>query len=244
MDRQKLLAHLLNKLNITESELNKHREFYNNHFNEYENDVYLDPKTRLVHLLNFWEKGLWFNERFTLLFKHFDKYRVLIDFGYGLPYLALSLVENNQLDKLPRQIFIDKYQSAEDVTKEILSYLNLNATFITESIESKEVFDELEKQALPEEKLFVALETIEHLDKLEEFWNNLKRFSGSDIIISLPVGPKIPSHTLYFKTEEEVRNYLSEYLDIKDEYIAQPQKSEGRDLDQYKVFSCLGTIKN
>jgi len=243
MNRQDLFKHLLNKLGITQEDVDNHRDFYNNNFDKYENDVYLDPKTRLVHLLNFWEENLWFNERFTLLFKHFNKYEVIIDFGYGLPYLAILLAEQNKLASLPQQVFIDKYQSAEDVSKEILSYLNLDAVFITKSIESREAFEELKKQNLPEKKLFVALETIEHLDNPEEFWNNLKSFSGSDIIISLPVGPKIPSHTLFYKNVEEVREYLSQYLEIKEEHIAQPQQMDGRGLDDYKAFSCLGTIK-
>lgn len=243
MDRSQLVTYLLEKLNLTQTEVDKHREFYNNHFTEYENDVYLDPKTRLVHLLNFFEENLWFNERFNLLFKHYDNYEALIDFGYGLPYLAITLAEKNDSNSLPKQIFVDKYQSAEDVSKEILSYLNLEATFITKGIESEEVFKDLRALNLPNKKLFVALETIEHLDNPEEFWSNLKDFQGSDFIVSLPVGPKIPSHTLFFNTVEEVREYLSKYLNIKDEHIAQPKGKDGRDLDQYKVFSCLGNIK-
>ncbi len=243
MNRQELFSYLLNKLSITQEEVDKHRDFYNNHFNEYENDVYLDPKTRLVHLLNYWEENLWFNERFTLLFKHFNNYEVIIDFGYGLPYLAISLAEQNKLSELPKQVFIDKYQSAKDVSKEITSYLKLDAAFITTSIESTESFDEIKKLNLPNKKLFVALETIEHLDKPEDFWNNLKQFKGNDLIISLPVGPKIPSHTLFFGSTEEVKTYLSSYLEIKDEHIAQPSQQEGRGLDEYKVYSCLGNIK-
>lgn len=243
MDRKKLVDFLLKGLNLTQEEVDKHREFYNNHFNEYENDVYLDSKTRMVHLLNFWEENLWFNERFNLFFKHYDNYEAIIDFGYGLPYLAIALAEKNELNRLPKQIFVDKYQSAEDVSKEILSYLKLEATFITKGIESEEVFKDLGALDLPNKKLFVALETIEHLNNPEQFWSNLKYFQGSDFIVSLPVGPKIPSHTLFFGSVEEVREYLSKYLDIKDEHIAQPKGKEGRDLDQYKVFSCLGNIK-
>jgi hypothetical protein len=154
MNRDSLFSFLLEKFEISRDEVLSHQEFYNNHFQEYENEVYEDVKTRLVHLLNFWQDGFWFNERFSLLFKHFSEYEAIVDFGYGLPYLSLRLAESDQSSAVPRQVFVDKYQSAETVSREILGYLGQKAQFITETIESPKVFEKLSQLNLPAKKLF------------------------------------------------------------------------------------------
>jgi hypothetical protein len=50
MNKEALLNHLLRKFAVSTADLARHRDYYNNHFTEYENDIYDDVKTRLVHL--------------------------------------------------------------------------------------------------------------------------------------------------------------------------------------------------
>jgi len=243
MKNRELYEKLLSKFSLSESSVDEHRNYYNSSFDSYDNDIYADNKTRFVHLLNFWEKDSWLNNRFNLVFGNYSKYDEIIDLGFGLPYLALRLNESGELEKLPKQIFVDSYQSAVDVSKEILNILNIEAEFILGNIESEEVFAQLKNRSKGEKKLIVSLETIEHLKSPEKFWENLKMFTGSDCIFSLPIGPEIPSHHSFFESEQDVRDYLSQYIDIEKENMSSPSKVSGKGSDEYKIMSVLGKIK-
>ena len=39
------------------------------------------------------------------------------------------------------------------------------------------------------------------------------------MVLSLPIGPKIPSHNIFFINEDTVKNYVEQYLKIKDSKI-------------------------
>ncbi|GEM_PF-3784937 len=232
-----LLTQLMKKFQISKEEFEKHKEYYNNHFEEYNNEIYQDLKTRLVHLSNFFEKN-WFNKRYNLLLQKYYLFDCIVEIGFGLPYLPLKIKKN----KLPTLIYSDIYESAINVSKEILKNIGKSADFIKGDIEKEKTW-RLIKEKINGKTLLVCIEVLEHLKKQNYFFENAKKLNPSKIIISLPIGPKIPSHHSFFQTEKEARNYLQDYMIIEEENIIKPTDKSNRDIDKYKNVIVFGRLK-
>lgn len=241
MDKEKLLSYLLERFGVTEDELKAHRLFYNNHFDEYENDVYEDIRTRLVHLQNFWESGLWFNQRYDLLFKHYRSFDQVIELGFSLPYIQMRSLENKPA---PKFLLVDYYQSAIQVAEAILDYLQARDTkLLRADIQSDPGWAGIRANLIEGARLFVAIETVEHLSHPEVLWKNIGHLAGDKMIMSLPVGPAIPSHHLISTSEKQALDYISQYLEVEENQVISPKGNLGRGLDEYKVIIVYGTIK-
>lgn len=66
---------------------------------------------------------------------------------------------------------------------------------------------------------------------------------SSKIIISLPIGSKIPSHHSFFETEKEAKEYLENYMIIEEEEIIKPSGKLKGDIDKYKDLIIYGRLK-
>ena len=232
------LSKYLEVLNIDQSDFDKFFDFYNNSFNEYGNEVYDDIKSRLVHLRYFLENS-WWNSRFNLLWKHFSTYSQIIDLGFSVPYLPIHLALNGNLNHVPKLLYVDGSETSKKLGKVILKDLNIESNFIVGDLQSDDTWKQIGKNIEGERILFTSFETIEHLNRPEDFWRNISKYRSSDIIISLPIGPKIPSHSSCFENTNQVKEYISQYLDIKEEIVFEG-KSHG---SNYSIYTCLGTIK-
>lgn len=233
----KELEEYLNKLSVQKASFDGFFSFYNNQFSEYGNEVYDDIRSRLVHLKYFLENS-WWNSRFHFLFKYFDRYYQVIDLGFSVPYLPLYLESRGILNKVPKLIYVDGNDTSEKLAKIILTQLGVSADFIVGDLQELSIWKEIQRLISPNKKLFTSFETIEHLEHPEKFWGNVKIFAGSDIILSLPIGPKIPSHATSFKSIDEVERYLEPYLTIKEERVF-----SGKEHDSvYEIYTCLGNI--
>lgn len=242
MDTQ-LLNKLKKTFNLSSKEIEQHREYYNNHFDKYGNEIYEDTKTRFVHLLNFWDRTNWFNKRFNLLFKNYSSFTEIIEIGFGLPYLPLYLKRKNILNTCPHLILIDKYDSARLITEQILKEIKVHVDIITSDIETENTFREIKKYQKTEDSLLVAIEVVEHLKNPEKFWNLAKKISPKKIIVSLPIGPKISSHNLVFRKELEARKYLKKYIVIEKEELISPKVKNIGKIDDYKSLIVYGKLK-
>lgn len=238
--KKDLLNHLMKKLQISKEEFEKHKEYYNNHFEEYDNEIYQDVKTRLVHLSNFFEKN-WFNKRYNLLFKKYHLFDCIVEIGFGLPYLSLK-IKKDKLIELPTLIYVDIYKSAINVSKEILKKLGTKAQFIKGDIEEKKTWETI-KEKIHGEILIVGIEVLEHLREPNYFWKNAKKLKPSKIMVSLPIGPKIPSHNSFFETEKEARDYLEKHMIIEEEELIKPPNKSNKDIDKYKDIIVFGKLK-
>jgi hypothetical protein len=230
----------MKKFKISEEAFKKHKKYYNNQFDKYDNEIYQDIKTRLVHLDNFSERN-WFNKRYNLLFKKYPLFDYIVEVGFGLPYLYLR-TEKERLNELPSLIYVDIYESALKVSKEIIKNLGRNADFIKGDIEEEETWD-LIKEKINGKTLLVGIEVLEHLKNPNYFWENAKKLNPSKIIISLPIGPKISSHHSFFLTEKKARDYLEKYIIIEDENIIKPLNKSKRSINEYKDIIVYGKLK-
>jgi hypothetical protein len=198
-----LLKTLMKKFGVSKKDFDKHKEYYNNHFEDYDNEIYEDVKTRLVHFGNFFDNN-WFNKRYGLLQEKYALFDCIIEVGFGLPYLPLKIKKEEEIE-LPKLVYVDKYSSAIEVSKLILDKLKVNAKLIKSDIGEMPFWSNLiiEKRG---KTLLVCIEVLEHLKNPEKFWINAKKLNPSKILISLPISPKIPSHHSFFKNvkEEEI----------------------------------------
>ncbi|MEN9614190.1 MAG: hypothetical protein RLZZ347_497 [Candidatus Parcubacteria bacterium] len=234
-----LVEYLSKQFSISKEDFEKFFHFYNEKFDSYGNEVYEDVRVRLVHLKYFLE-GSWWNNRFYFLWKYFHRYEQIIDIGFSVPYLPLYLDKVGRLAELPKLLYIDGNETSKKVSEVILKRLEVTAEYITGDIEDEMLWDAVALQSeSSKDTVLCAFETIEHLSHPEIFWNHVKRFSGKDIMLSLPIGPKIPSHHSFFATEQEVESYLSTYIGIKERKVF-VGKSEG---SSYSIYTCIGAIK-
>lgn len=179
-----------------------------------------------------------------MLLEKFGEFDQIVELGFGLPYLHLYLAERGELDKMPSTVLVDYYASAVDVSREIMKYLGVENTNVFQSdIQDPKAWDMIRSSYIDGRRLFVAIEIIEHLKTPEAFWKGIKRFSGDDIILSLPVGPAIPSHQLVLSTIEEAEEYVEKYVDITEKRILTPDEKQGDGLDDFKVLVVQGVIK-
>jgi len=169
--KKTLLDNLMRKFQVSKEEFQKHKDYYNNHFKEYGNEIYQDVKTRLVHLQNFFEIN-WFNKRYNLLFEKYSFFDCIVEVGFGLPYLPLK-TKRSKLKELPSLIYVDMYESAIKVSKEILKNLGTNADFINGNIEEKKTWEKI-KDNIKGKTLIVAIEVLEHLKNPIGFWENVQ----------------------------------------------------------------------
>lgn len=228
----------LESLSIGEKSFTDFFDFYNNDFNHYGNEVYEDIRSRLTHLKYFLENS-WWNNRFHFLWIYFARYSQIVDLGFSVPYLPLHLNQENKLKETPQLLYVDGNDTSKKLAQNILTELGIKAQFVIGDLENDTTWNSIEENLTREKVLFTSFETIEHLNNPEKFWKHLKNHAGSDMIISLPIGPKIPSHQSFFENKEQVYSYISQYLEIKEKKIF-----DGKDHgSNYSIYTCLGIIK-
>lgn len=232
------LKNLLDRFSISEAQFNAFSSFYTDDYENYGNQVYDDLKVCLVHLREFLNDS-WWNNRFHFLWKYFNRYEQIIDIGYSVPYLPIRLALQNRLAELPALLYVESNPHAEKLARAVLEQLGISAEFLLGNLEEENVWQHIEQHSIEGKKLFSAFEVIEHLNEPEKFWVHLKTFHGSTMILSLPIGPKIPSHHLVFNNAEEVETYLSQYLNVTESKVFDGAKQGSK----FSIFTAVGTVK-
>lgn len=228
----------LKDVSIDEKSFDGFFSFYNDEYDKYGNEVYEDVRSRLTHLKYFLENS-WWNSRFHFLWKYFKRYSQIVDLGFSVPYLPLHLNQEKRLGEAPQLLYVDGNDTSQRLAQIILTGLEVQAQFIVGDLENSVTWNSINKSLVSGKTLFTSFETIEHLKNPERFWRQLKNHAGSDMILSLPIGPQIPSHRSFFENEEQVRSYISHYLEIKEEKIF-----DGKDYgSNYSIYTCIGVIK-
>ncbi len=229
---------LLDRFSVREADFEAFSSFYTGDYENYDNKVYDDLKVCLVHLREFLNDS-WWNNRFHFLWKYFSRYEQIIDLGFSVPYLPVRLALQNQLSELPSLLYVENNPYSEKFAREILELLGASASFVTGNLEEKNTWENIAKYTREGKKLFSAFEVIEHLNNREVFWVNLQSFSGSDMMLSLPIGPKIPSHHLALSRAAEAEKYVSQYLEVAEKTIFDGS-SQG---SKFSIFTAVGAIK-
>ncbi len=237
MKKDKLFEVVSSRVGISWEDFKKFSDYYNGDYGAYGNEVYEDIKVRLVHLDNFLRENFW-NHRFFYLWRDYCKFDQIIDIGFSVPYLPIYLNNIDKIGQMPKLLYVDINETSKQVAEIILEHCGNSADFVTGDVNNPTTWREINKYLSTKNKLFTAFETIEHFEHPEIFWNEIGRLKGSRLILSLPIGEKIPSHHLVFLSETEVRDYLNKYLDITESMVF-----EDAFASKYKIYTAIGTIK-
>ncbi len=244
-----LLMAACSVLAIEPESLGSFAAYYDAEFASYGNEVYGDIRSRLVHLLYFLN-GSWWNGRFEYLFRDWPQYMQIVDLGFSAPYLPLHIWQEGPADpsrRLPRMIYVDLNDTSQRMSKILLSEMEKApgadrhvVDYAVGSLEEADTWKKISEYAGQSGKrLFCAFETIEHLEHPEAFWQHISQYAGEDMIISLPIGPAIPSHHLVFEDAEAALSYVREHIDISEFKVIVPPPDVKSD---FSLFVCKGKI--
>lgn len=247
----RLLQDLCSDLGIEKEEFGVFLMHYDTGFESYGNEIYDDIKSRLVHLFYFLNKS-WWNGRLEHLFSYYSNYDEVIDIGFSVPYLPLRAwqqsLESGKLSRLPHLLYVDLNDTSERLANMILPRIGASADFVTGNVELEDTWKRIAAKISTQEnakegslkKLFCAFETVEHMEHPEKFWQNLSReHKGSDMALSLPVGPGIPSHHLVHEDLGSALAYARRYVDIREYKLISPPPDV---QSNFNIFICIGAI--
>lgn len=196
-------------------------DFYNSDFSAYGNEIYREVSSRVAHWLNFQEQG-WFAKRLSYYLDNYGDYDLVIDLGFSVPYVY---ARHDVAVADTRFLFIDKYESAKscfDAIRTLYEISRKDDSVMLADIEHDAtvarvcsvVNDSREKSIL-----IVGSEIVEHLSDPQCFWAIPRRLAETgyrvDCFVTLPIGKKIPSHTIEFRSNEEADQYLQNFLTRK-----------------------------
>ena len=236
------LAFFARRFGEPKEDLLKFVEYYNSDFSAYDNHVYEHIGSRIAHWQNF-ERNDWFARRIHLYLDILEKLTAnpqcrttVVDIGFSVPYVYSRqiLVGRANLSS----VLIDKERSAKRFHSAIADLRGVKRNALHKVIvadieivhEQQRIWNALHSLSAatpPNTVLIVASEVIEHLDEPTSFWKLLEgiRIPGSPQILvyaTLPVGKKIPSHTMEFLTSSDAFDYLSRHVQIWEKTLLRP----------------------
>lgn len=198
-------------------------ERYNRDFSAYGNEVYADLETRVAHWANFLDQG-WFQHRLDMPLMRAQEFDVVLDLGFSAPY-AFAMRHLREQHST-RFVFADREASCEKFFRALTKMENWQAASQRsrivladfEEASGRELVGATLKELQPQSLLIVASEVLEHLTNPKPVWHWLaKELSSSAqeraaIYLTLPIGKRIPSHTLEIKSSEEAAAWVNRYL--------------------------------
>lgn len=196
------LPYLLAKFNFTTTQILEKYYDYNLLINENSNEIYDNMFIRFVLFVHNNLKDSWHIEKQTLvnrLITQSNKKRIL-ELGFGVPSLYVKN-NANQLD-----ITLSDYSDESiEFAKELLNIWSIrNVTMLKQDMRN---MDDLKNY-----DLFIFLDSIEHVPAPSDCLKKYVAYSCKDsmFIISIPICPLIPMHTIHWNNTEEADEWLKD----------------------------------
>jgi len=263
ISRAEELSFFSRRFSLSPKEILEFVKHYNSDFSQYDNHIYEHIGSRIAHWWNF-ETHDWFAKRIDIYLDYLEKItsdpraRVfLLDIGFSIPYVFSRhrLVQRNNLSCL----LVDKERSAKRFFYAVRDHLKVTRVGLDQVMvadierpdDRKQLLEqirELGAKQRPNQLLLAGSEVIEHLDDPEAFWMladaiKLRRSGQINIYATLPIGKKIPSHTLEFLTAADAFEYLSARLNIRDKWFLKPPARKLTSPYLQECVCVLGTLK-
>lgn len=244
-------------LDIDKHKYTDFKAFYNTSFGSYDNSIYSDSRTCIVHWENY-NNVSWFNQRMDFLFGllraacDIDNVTWL-DLGFSVPYVfdKPDLLGSNKLTS----ILVDKEASCMTFYNALANRLGIEGSLptviigdISDCNTSDIITRELLSRSLVGSRLFVsAIEVLEHLKSVNCFWQFIESiksaniFSSVDLYITLPIGPLIPSHEVSFDNVMQARTFLQHRARLVSEFLLRPDVKDTpgtRAINNYSLYCC------
>lgn len=233
-----LLGELSTILRLPRKQLSRGVDFYLRDFSAYGNEIYEALPTRAAHWISFHEQG-WFQRRLDRAFLAMQHADVVVDLGFSVPYpYTNAAIRNSQT----RFVFVDRHQSALDFYDRIVrtnrwdKRLTLDKTLLAD-IEKEECCNDVlaaVRAMAPRRLLIIASEVLEHLHHDDHAWKLIRKLERLESVerceafVTLPVGKRIPSHMLQFRSSNAAEGYLSSHMAQYESYVLQSGEREAR----------------
>jgi hypothetical protein len=198
-------------------------EFYNRDFSAYGNEVYADLPSRVAHWANFLDQG-WFQHRLDLPLLLAPDFDVVLDLGFSVPYAFATPHLREHLNT--RYVFADLEASCQVFFNSLVEMEGWQAAASRSRIlladiereQGRAAITEVVQALQPRSLLVVASEVLEHLTDTKPVWHWLTTelsalpLEHTAIYLTLPIGRRIPSHTLEIRTAEDAVSWVNGYL--------------------------------
>ena len=199
------IKYILSNLKLTEEEIIKAYVNYDLDIYAYENEIYESISMRVVLHLHNLLKESWHQDRQNTILEMVKKVKpeTIIDMGFGVP---TRYIRRYVLDEKIKLVLLDMYESAFEFSEILLDYLYKSWK---EFISFKKL-DMNANQYPGDFGLYLFQDSIEHVGDSTGYLSKIVNQSpnASKFILSLPIGPKVPVHTISWNNEKEARDWL------------------------------------
>ncbi|ACB74467.1 hypothetical protein [Opitutus terrae] len=237
MAHREFVGEIAKLLRVPAEQIERRVDRYNSDFSAYGNEVYEEIETRVAHWVNFMEGG-WFQRRLDMPIRIAPHFDVVVDIGFSSPYYYMQ--PGLAACKRPKFVFVDKHDSAVTFYDALVEFYQLGETrkrdiVVKADIELPSDTAKVAKAVCglhPTSLLVVASEVLEHLTHDEPFWTMVENFKMAEgeaskrVYVTLPIGRKIPSHMMEFRTPEAAKKYAAERMNIIEEAVFAPLSEE------------------
>lgn len=199
------INYILSKLKLSKEKVIQAYINYDMDISAYENEIYESLAMRAVLYLHNLLRGSWHQERqqAVLYMLKIANPKSIVDMGFGVPTKYIREYILKQRTKL---VLIDFYESAFQFSKILLDYLDYSWK---EFISFKKL-DMNTHEFVGKFDCYIFQDSIEHVKNATEYLSKTIKSAplNSKFILSLPIGPLVPVHTISWKSNEEVRKWL------------------------------------
>jgi tRNA(Arg) A34 adenosine deaminase TadA len=205
-EHKKEIKILMSKLNISKEDIIRAYVGYDTGVFVYDNDIYNSLPLRAALYLHYILKGSWHQERQGVIldFVKRSKPASIVDMGFGAP---TKYIKEYVLRHKKQLVLVDLYKSAFTFAKPLLDIWNSSwKGFI-----SFRKLDMNKHEFVGNFDCYIFQDSIEHVKNSKKYLTKIVNLSGakSNFILSIPIGPKIPSHTIAWATGAEAVGWLT-----------------------------------
>ena len=205
-ESQEELNYLLRNLNLTKKEVISAYLKYDMDITSYENEIYESLAMRMVLYLHYLLKRSWHQDRQNSILKMVEKAnpKSIVDMGFGAP---TKYLKEYVLPKKKKIVLVDLYESAFEFSTALFDYLEGDwKKFI-----SFRKIDMNTHEYPGDFDCYIFQDSIEHVQDSGRYLSKIVKQSpeNSKFIFSLPIGPLMECHTIFWDSEKEASQWLN-----------------------------------
>ena len=204
---KKEIVQLMTNLNISKEEIIQAYVNYDMYVFIYDNDVYGDISLRFALYLHYILKGSWHQDRQNTILEFIKKAQPssIVDMGFGAPTKYINEYIFKHKKKL---VLVDLYKPAFKFAESLLDIWNSSWKDYVSFMKL-----DMNTHKLPGDfDCYLFQDSIEHVKDSKKYLTKIVKSSkdGAYFILSIPLGPKIPSHTISWDTSKNAVKWLKE----------------------------------
>jgi hypothetical protein len=204
-ENRKEIYHLMSELNVTKEQIIQAYINYDMDVFAYENEIYESLPMRFALYLHYLLKDSWHQGRQRVILDFVEEInpKSSIDMGFGAP---TRYIKEFILKKKKKLVLLDLFDSAFEFSGKLFDHLSDS----WEKIISFKKLDMNTHEYPGDFDCYIFQDSIEHVKDSTKYLSKIAKQSPkeSKFILSLPIGEKIPSHTIFWLDDVEAVEWL------------------------------------